>query len=201
MSRAALLLNEFQREWLDPDGVLYRMVPEAEMSSVVTAASEAVRSARSAGVAVVHSGVRLTPGYAELGQARFGLRRDLARTQRFAGRRADLVVPFAPVGDEYVSWRPGTVSDFNGSGLDQYLRNQGITQLYIAGFALHVCVLATAIHANDLGYDVTLLADACGCFTPAQREFTLDVMHHYGNHVTVAEFAVQITADDQIPVS
>ena len=143
----------------------------------------------------MHSGVRLSPDYAELGAALHGLRADLPRDQRFAGERADLVAPFAPVGDEYVSWRPGTVSDFNGSSLDQYLRNQGVTRLYIAGFALHVCVLATAVHANDLGYDVSLLGDASGCFTTAQRAFVEDVMHHYGEHISVEAFVEQIAPE------
>ncbi len=192
MGESALLLNEFQREWLDEDAVLHRMVPAEEMRSVITSATRAVEAARAAGVLVVHSGVKLSPGYDELGSARHGLRADLPRDQRFAGERAHLVAPFAPVGDEYVSWRPGTVSDFNGSSLDQYLRNQGVTALYIAGFALHVCVLATAIHANDLGYDVSLLGDASGCFTAAQRAFVQDVMHHYGEHITVEDFVNEV---------
>jgi len=174
------------------------MVPAGEMSAVVVAATLAVQAARAAGVLVVHSGVRLSADYAELGTARHGLRRDLARTRRFAGDRADLVAPFAPQDDEYVSWRPGTVSDFNGSALDQYLRNQGVQRLYIAGFAMHVCVLATAIHANDLGYDVTLLSDASGSFTQSQRDFVLDdVMHHYGDHMTAAQFAQEVARDNE----
>lgn len=192
MTRSALLLNEFQREWLDHDAVLNHMVPAAQMADVIEKATTAVQAARAANVLLVHSGVRLSPDYAELGSARRGLRADLPQGQRFAGERADLVPPFAPIDDEYVSWRPGTVSDFNGSSLDQYLRNQGVTRLYIAGFALHVCVLATAVHANDLGYDVSLLGDACGCFTDAQRAFVEDVMHHYGEHITVADFISEI---------
>lgn len=194
MGESTLLLNEFQREWLDEDAVLHRMVPPAQMRSVIAAATRAVEAARAAGVLVVNSGVRLTADYAELGTACHGLRADLPRDQRFTGERADLVAPFAPVGNEYVSWRPGTVSGFNGSSLDQYLRNQGVTRLYIAGFALHVCVLATAIHANDLGYNVSVLGDASGCFTAAQRAFVEDVMHHYGEHITVEEFVNKITA-------
>jgi len=195
MTRTALLLNEFQREWLAPDGALYQLVPDGEIDGVVHAATRAVKAARGSSVLVVHSAVRLSPTYAELGQARCGLRRDLAATQRFAGSRSDLVEPFAPASGEHVSWRPGTVSDFNSSDLDQYLRNQGVTRLFIAGFAMHVCVLATAIHANDLGYDVSLLEDACGTFTKEQRDFTVDVMHHYGDVQPVEQFIAEACAD------
>ncbi|MGH7792050.1 MAG: isochorismatase family protein, partial [Thermodesulfobacteriota bacterium] len=61
-------------------------------------------------------------------------------------------------------------SGFAGSNLDTYLRNQDIKRIYLACFALHVCILATLIQEYDLGYQVAVLEDACPAFTEDQRK-------------------------------
>ncbi|WP_408639507.1 isochorismatase family protein, partial [Noviherbaspirillum autotrophicum] len=32
------------------------------------------------------------------------------------------------------------------------MRNQGISRLYLAGYATHVCIESTMRHAHDIGY-------------------------------------------------
>jgi len=49
----------------------------------------------------------------------------------------------------------------SGTNLDFILRNMDIDSLIIVGFLTDQCVLATSVHAADLGYDVLLLEDAC----------------------------------------
>jgi ureidoacrylate peracid hydrolase len=50
---------------------------------------------------------------------------------------------------------------FTGTNLDFVLRNMDIQSLIITGFLTDQCVLATAIYAGDVGYDVLLIDDAC----------------------------------------
>ena len=50
---------------------------------------------------------------------------------------------------------------FSGTNLDFVLRNMDIESLVVMGFLTDQCVLATALHAADLGYDVVLVEDAC----------------------------------------
>jgi biuret amidohydrolase len=50
---------------------------------------------------------------------------------------------------------------FTGTNLDFVLRNMDIESLIVAGFLTDQCVLATAIAAADIGYDVLLVEDAC----------------------------------------
>lgn len=47
------------------------------------------------------------------------------------------------------------------TGLDAYLRDRGVTHVYVAGLATDYCVRATALDARRLGYRVTLIEDAC----------------------------------------
>lgn len=47
------------------------------------------------------------------------------------------------------------------TGLDGYLQNRGITTLTMVGLATDFCVQYSALDAAKLGFDVTVLEDAC----------------------------------------
>ena len=49
----------------------------------------------------------------------------------------------------------------SGTNLDFILRNMDIDSLILVGFLTDQCVLATSLHAADLGYDVLIVEDAC----------------------------------------
>lgn len=49
----------------------------------------------------------------------------------------------------------------SGTNLDFVLRNMDIDSLILIGFLTDQCVLATSLHAADLGYDVLIIEDAC----------------------------------------
>ena len=46
------------------------------------------------------------------------------------------------------------------TGLDAYLKEKGVTQVYVVGLALDYCVKFTALDATRAGYDTTLIVDA-----------------------------------------
>ena len=47
------------------------------------------------------------------------------------------------------------------TGLDEYLRAQHVTALYVLGLATDYCVRATVLDAVQLGYPTTLVVDGC----------------------------------------
>ena len=55
-------------------------------------------------------------------------------------------------------------SAFVGTGLEDYLRRQGIERVVIVGLTADHCVSATTRSASDLGFEVTLVADATAAF-------------------------------------
>jgi nicotinamidase-related amidase len=61
-------------------------------------------------------------------------------------------------GDHLVTKR--TWGAFTNTGLEQYLRQSGITQVVISGVATSVGVESTARHAHELGFNVALAVDA-----------------------------------------
>lgn len=68
--------------------------------------------------------------------------------------------------DDAVRVSKGTAFDrdaysaFDGTGLEQFLERHGIRHLKVAGLALDVCVQATVKDALELGYGVSLHAEA-----------------------------------------
>jgi nicotinamidase-related amidase len=61
-------------------------------------------------------------------------------------------------GDHLVTKR--TWGAFTNTGLEQYLRQSGVTQVVISGVATSAGVESTARHANELGFNVALAVDA-----------------------------------------
>ncbi len=66
----------------------------------------------------------------------------------------------APKGSETVVEK-NFPNSFRNTDLEAILEKQGIKNLVVAGMMTHMCVDATVRHAADLGYKITLLADAC----------------------------------------
>jgi nicotinamidase-related amidase len=52
-------------------------------------------------------------------------------------------------------------NSFRATGLLDYLHELGITDLVICGMMTHMCVDATTRAAKDLGFNCTLISDAC----------------------------------------
>ncbi|HVE43943.1 MAG TPA: bifunctional nicotinamidase/pyrazinamidase [Gammaproteobacteria bacterium] len=64
------------------------------------------------------------------------------------------------------------------TGLEAYLREQGIQSLYLLGLATDYCVQYTALDALSLGFDVHVIVDACRGveLQPGDTQKALDCM-------------------------
>lgn len=62
---------------------------------------------------------------------------------------------------------------FNGTVIDQILRNWGTDSLVITGMATNACVETTARDAADRGFNCILVDDACGCKDPEAHRWTM----------------------------
>lgn len=77
-----------------------------------------------------------------------------------ASRGGEIHTDVAPIDGEKV-FTKSEVSCFNGTDLLTYLQEKQITKLVIAGMMTHMCVEAAVRAAHDLGFEVTLVGDAC----------------------------------------
>ena len=66
----------------------------------------------------------------------------------------------APVGDEIVLEKHEPNS-FIGTGLQQVLTDEGVTELVVVGMMSSMCIDSTTRAASELGFEVTVVSDAC----------------------------------------
>ncbi|MEU6372301.1 isochorismatase family protein [Streptomyces sp. NPDC046909] len=101
---------------------------------------------------------------------------------------SDLVAGLAQDGDlEIVK---GTIGGFQGTGLDDRLRELGVTTLVFGGIATNLGVESTARAAADLGYDLVFVEDAMAAFTAAEHEASVRLdFPRLGSVVRAAEVA------------
>jgi nicotinamidase-related amidase len=67
-------------------------------------------------------------------------------------------------------------SAFNGTGIDQLLRNLNLETLVVTGMATDMCVETTARDAADRGYNVIVVEDATATFFPDHHRAALSAM-------------------------
>ncbi len=71
------------------------------------------------------------------------------------------------------------------SGLDDFLREKGVTELYVVGLATDYCVKFTVLDALELGYEVTVIKD--GCRAVHDEKGALEEMEKAGAKITISE--------------
>ncbi|MER6385410.1 isochorismatase family protein [Streptomyces sp. NPDC001250] len=102
-----------------------------------------------------------------------------------------LVPGLAAAGDIEVVKR--TLGAFQGTGLDERLRERGVSTLVFGGIATNLGVESTARAAADLGYDLVFVEDAMAAFTAAEHEASVRLdFPRLGTVVTAA--AVRLAA-------
>lgn len=189
---SALILIEFQNEWLSPNGKLNHLMEDKTLfETSVSQATHVLSAARAAKIPIIHSGLCFNDDYKELGKAAIGLRSHIPKHRTFSVGTdgIEFPEPFIPRENEFVvSGRLGS-SAFAGSNLDLYLHHNRINTLYLMGYALHVCVESTMRAAHDLGYEVYLIEDASAAFTAQQQHYVLnEVTSHFAERIKGDEF-------------
>lgn len=96
----------------------------------------------------------------------------------------DLFGPLADVYDQIkddscVFWMDKRhYSAFSGTDLDLRLRERRVTTVTLTGVLSDICVLHTAIHAYNLGYEIEIVSSAIASITDEAHQFALN---HFKN--------------------
>lgn len=190
ISDSALVLIEYQNEWLDENSKLYKLMKDKkQFEESIKNSKIALEFARKIGMKVVHIPLILSDDYKEFGNGQYGLRAVIPQVKTWKGKSKDFHKDFAPKENEFVvSGRLGA-SGFAGSNLDSILRNNGIKTLYMTGYATNVCVESTFREAHDKGYNSIVIDDATSSFTKEEKEFFIkNIVHHFGANISTKNF-------------
>jgi nicotinamidase-related amidase len=144
-TKAGLIVIDLQR------GIV-GMMAALGANEIVGHAAELARAFRKRGLPVVLVNVTAAaPGRTDAGRQNFPFPADWTElVPELERQEGDLLIS---------KQRRGA---FLGTGLDEMLRERGVTQVFLAGISTSAGVESTARSADDFGYNVVFVVDAMG---------------------------------------
>jgi len=180
-SGTALVALHYQNEVLHPEGrIRVGLAADSPVRTSVIAAAEALLAgARARDWTIVHVRIAFRADYADL-MANAPIFRNVRAAQAviegsWGAEFFPALMPDTTRASEFVV-KHQRINAFYGSPLEELLRNAGARQLVVAGVATHSVVESTVRHAVDVGFEVTVAADACASAQPAEHEASLHSM-------------------------
>lgn len=177
----AVLALHYQNDVLHPDGKIRvgLSADSALRGGVIAAAGELLRQARARALPIMHVRVAFRPDYADL-LANAPILRNVAAIGAVAegswgAEFFDSLAPRADDAHEFIVTHK-RINGFYESSLETVLRAVGARRLVVAGVATHSVVESTVRHAVDMGYEVTVAADACAAGKPGAHDAALESM-------------------------
>jgi nicotinamidase-related amidase len=203
-ARAALLIIDMQRDFLEPGGFGAVLGNDVSLlRSAIAPTRGLLDAARNVGMLVIHTREGHRPDLADLppskktrGRLPTGIG-DVGPMGRILIRGEpghDIIPELEPVVGEPVIDKPGKGA-FHATDLDAILRNRGIEQLVVCGVTTEVCVNTSVREANDRGYDCLVIADATGSYFPEFHAAALRMIKAQGGIFGwIADSAAVLTA-------
>jgi nicotinamidase-related amidase len=107
---------------------------------------------------------------------------------------ADVIPQLAPQEGEIVS--PKRVyGAFDGTGLDEQLKEKGVDEVVIAGQHTHICVRHSSYGAQTHGYRIAIPRDAVAAFEGVDEDEALDYLKMaYGAEITTVDELSRVPA-------
>ena len=203
-ARAALIVIDMQRDFLEPGGFGSSLGNDvSRLRPAIAACDRALAAARQIGLLVIHTREGHRPDLADAPPAKLargapgrkiGDEGPMGRILIRGEPGHDLVPELAPWPGEPVIDKPGKGA-FYETDLELMLKNRGVDTLFVAGVTTEVCVHTTIREANDRGYRCVALADACASYFPEFHRVALEMIKAQGGIFGwVAETAALIDA-------
>jgi len=176
-AKTALVIIDYENDIVKPGGKFEASgLPAAVAASkCITHTAAVLNASRENGVQIVFARVAFRPGYPEIpdiaGPLPTGIRDAEALVESTWG--SQIIEELSPLASEVVVTKH-TADALCHTDLDQILRAGDVSHLVLAGVATNNCVEATARHACDLGYLVTILEDCCTSFSEEWHCWTLN---------------------------
>jgi biuret amidohydrolase len=174
-TRAALLLIDMQRDFIEPGGFGASLGNDVSLLRAAIAPCQALlAAARAAGLLVIHTREGHRPDLSDAPPAklargapslRIGDAGPMGRILVRGEPGHALIPELQPLPDEPVIDKPGKGA-FYATDLGAILQHRGIEALIVCGVTTEVCVHTTVREANDRGYRCLVPGDCCASYFP-----------------------------------
>ncbi|MBS0319137.1 MAG: cysteine hydrolase [Proteobacteria bacterium] len=175
VARAALVIIDMQRDFLEPGGFGESLGNDvSRLAAAIGPCRSLLERARALGMLVVHTREGHRPDLADAPRAkvergdprlRIGAPGPMGRILVRGEPGHAIVAALAPRDGEPVVDKPGKGA-FHATDLASILQNRGIDTLIVCGVTTEVCVHTTVREANDRGYRCLVPGDACASYFP-----------------------------------
>ncbi len=198
-SKTALLLIGFQRDYFDPDGILYSVVEESHrLSGTLEHTIDVLDKIIDSSVTIVNTPIVFSETYHEI-ENPMGILKAIKDSEAFkiGTTGAETIPQILNYGDriEVIPGKRG-FNAFSNTALEDLLVQKGIERLVIAGCVTSLCVNATALAAKENGFDVTILSDCTSSRTPVEQDmFCKEIFPLFTNVVDHNQFATDIVSN------
>ena len=208
-ARVALLLIDFQRDFVEPGGFGESLGNDvSRLRSAIEPTRAVLDAFRDRGWTVIHTREGHRPDLTDLFPAkrdrgnpslRIGEEGPMGRLLVRGSPGHEIVPELAPRPGEVVVDKPGKGS-FYATDLETILRARGITHLVVTGVTTEVCVQSTVREANDRGFECLVVSDCTGSYFPEFHESALAMFQAQGAIVGwVSTSADLLAAVDRTP--
>jgi nicotinamidase-related amidase len=170
----ALVLIGYQKDYFDPSGVLCDVIQESSrVSDTLGNTTALIDSFLDTDMLIINTPIIFSELYHELDQP-MGILKSIRDREAFkVGTPGAETIPEILRYGSRILEVPGkrSFNAFSNTMLESILRDKGIERVLIAGCVTAVCVNATALHAFDSGFDVTVLSDCTISRTNLEQDF------------------------------
>lgn len=193
LADTVVVANHYQNENCHPDGKIKVGIGADSpwRRERLDKARRLFAGARAAGVPIVHVRLATPPGHRGV-VANTALVRQWLETGAWQEGTwgVEFVEGLGPEEGEHVVTHTRN-SAFHDSTLSEVLFSLGARKLVCCGVSTAYTVEGTVRHATDIGYEVTVAADACSTATEQQHEAALAAMRPLAAIRTVAELVAE----------
>lgn len=201
--RSALLVVDVQNYCAERDGGAFAGLDEAAFEAAwgyyfarlegatIPNLRRLIAACREAGVEVIYTVIRALTRDGRERSLDYKITGFLVPKDSWDG---EVIAAIAPGDDEIVLAKSAS-SVFNATNIDYLLRNLGVERLAIAGVFTEQCVESAVRDACDLGYLVSLVADACATKSEALQVNSLQAIKGYCRIVDTADLVAELGAE------
>ena len=188
-SRAALVIIDMQRDFLEPGGFGETLGNDVSLLQAAMAPCKiALEAARAKGMLIIHTREGHRPDLSDAPPAkvargapsrRIGDPGPMGRILIRGEPGHDIVDELYPAAGEPVIDKPGKGA-FHQTDLMQMLQNRSIDTLFVCGVTTEVCVHTTIREGNDRGFRCVAIGDACASYFPEFHRVGLEMIKAQG---------------------